>query len=122
MDITPNIPKDSKIINAYGNGSFTVNTEVIESSIIIAPQKVIAWDKDTFTDVTAQDIEWVYEHKPDILLFGTGEIFHHLPLELKNLVYSQKIPFETMTTAAAVRTYNILLHEERKIVAFLIKI
>jgi uncharacterized protein len=45
-----------------------------------------------------------------------------MPSPLRELFRARHIAIETMTTGAAVRTYNILLGERRRIAALLIAV
>jgi uncharacterized protein len=58
----------------------------------------------------------------DHFLVGTGRDMVPLPPELRNAFHHRRIVLEAMTTGAAVRTYNILLGERRRIGAFLIAV
>jgi uncharacterized protein len=57
----------------------------------------------------------------DHFLVGTGESMVPLP-QLRDAFRHRRIVLEAMTTGAAVRTYNILLGERRRIGAFLIAV
>ncbi|HJD45016.1 MAG TPA: Mth938-like domain-containing protein [Candidatus Paenalcaligenes intestinipullorum] len=60
------------------------------------------------------------EQAPEVLLIGTGPQQHFLPpAELAELLKAG-IGVEVMDTAAAARTYNILMSEGRKVVAILL--
>lgn len=58
--------------------------------------------------------------KPQIFLFGTGETQQFLSPWLQALFYSHHIGVEAMSTAAACRTYNVLLAEGRYVMASLL--
>jgi uncharacterized protein len=58
----------------------------------------------------------------DHFLVGTGRDMVPLPPELRDAFRHRRIVLEAMTTGAAVRTYNILLGERRRIGALLIAV
>jgi uncharacterized protein len=58
----------------------------------------------------------------DHFLIGTGKEPFLLPQDLGDAFRSRRVVLEAMTTGAAVRTYNILLGERRRIGALLIAV
>ncbi|HUH40927.1 MAG TPA: MTH938/NDUFAF3 family protein [Castellaniella sp.] len=57
---------------------------------------------------------------PEVVLIGTGAKQVFLPAAVTSVLLSLGIGVETMTTQAAARTYNILMSEERRVLAVLI--
>lgn len=57
---------------------------------------------------------------PEVVLIGTGSQQTFLPPEATMPLLSMGIGVETMTTQAAARTYNILMSEERRVLAILL--
>ena len=53
------------------------------------------------------------------MLFGTGEKTKGLPSKTRELLITSKIPHEIMNSISAFKTYNILLSQGRKPIAFL---
>ncbi|NJM92236.1 MAG: hypothetical protein HC861_06040 [Rhodospirillaceae bacterium] len=43
MDVTPLIPQGKQIIEAYGEGGFRISGQRVEGSVIVFPDKVVAW-------------------------------------------------------------------------------
>ena len=58
----------------------------------------------------------------DHFLIGTGTNFLSMPAPLREAFRARRIVLETMSTGAAVRTYNILLGERRRIGALLVAV
>jgi uncharacterized protein len=57
-----------------------------------------------------------------ILLLGCGKRMGSVPLALREGLRARGVVVEPMDTGAACRTYNVLLSEERRVAAALIKI
>jgi len=53
-------------------------------------------------------------------LLGLGNSTRAIPTELRHGLRSHRIALEPMTTAAACRTYNVLIAEDRRVAAALI--
>jgi uncharacterized protein len=58
----------------------------------------------------------------DHFLIGTGRDFLSMPASLREAFRARRIVLESMSTGAAVRTYNILLGERRRIGALLVAV
>ena len=58
----------------------------------------------------------------EVLLVGTGEELRPLSADLKQAFRDLKVVAEPMSTGGAVRTYNVLLAEERPVGAALIAV
>ena len=106
---------DAQTISAYGPGWVGVNGEKITHSVIISSRgDRIAWAAGRrFEDLTAADFEQVAQLGAEVVIFGSGpRIRFPRPAWLQPLV-AQRTGLETMDTAAACRTYNILAQEGR---------
>ncbi len=60
--------------------------------------------------------------RPDLLIIGTGADLVPLPKPLRAKLRDARVGCETMATGAAVRTYNILIDEGRRVAALLIAV
>ena len=54
----------------------------------------------------------------NFLLFGTGTRTEKMPLKIYEFVIKSNIPYEIMKSVPAFKTYNILLSQGKKILAF----
>ena len=120
MDITPIIPGDRMIIEAYGPGRFRVSGQVHETPVIVFLDEVRAWSAAKVGDIDAQSLDQAAEKGVEVLLIGTGAKMHLLPLEVRRALRDQGIGVEIMDTGAACRTFNILMAEGRQVAAALL--
>lgn len=98
-------------------GLIEVNDEVFRNDILVFPNKVEIWEN---ANLEHLNINIFLSHAPDIVLLGTGEKMHFLSTETLIPLHTQGIGIEIMTTAAACRTFNVLLAENRNVLAALI--
>ncbi len=124
MDITPLIPKGRKLINAYGDGGFTIGGERVEGSVVVTPDAVLSWNVVSDAQWSESDFAAVFAltEVPEILLVGTGKAMRPLPPALRATFRSRSIAVDAMDTGAACRTYNVLLAEGRAVAAALIPV
>ena len=108
-------------ISAYASGRITVNGEAIMHSVIITPERIIHdWLPAVFDEMEATHLEGFGELEPEIILIGTGDTLHFPPAAWTAGYLASGIGVEVMDTAAACRTYNVLLSEDRRVVAALL--
>ncbi|EJF86128.1 Mth938-like domain-containing protein [Bartonella rattimassiliensis] len=107
-------------IDAYGNGGFRFADMSHRGSIICVPSGIYGIDM-VGPIPTQGDISRVLEEASEIeiLLIGTGIELLRLPEDLRGLLWEKRISSDTMSTGAAVRTFNVLLAEDRAVAALL---
>jgi uncharacterized protein len=112
---------DVQAITGYGPGWVGVNGEKITSSCIVASTgERIEWNAARFEDLGGEHFAQLAALKPEVAIFGSGSrIRFPRPAWLKPLVEAQ-VGLETMDTAAACRTYNILAQEGRRVAVALL--
>ena len=108
-------------VTAYGADYIEVNRIRHTGSLILAPDTPVrAWAATDFERLRPEHFEAVLELAPELVLVGTGATQRFLPAQTTSALSRAGIGFEVMDTAAACRTFNILLAEGRRVVgAFL---
>lgn len=109
-------------IIAYESGSIRINDETILDSIIVSPEKTELWDIENMDSLAQHHFEHLLTYEPEILILGTGSKQCFPPSNLLAPLLQAGIGLEVMSTAAACRTYNILMSEDRNVVAALFMI
>ena len=106
-------------ITGHGPGHVLVNGERHEQPLIVTPDQVLPWPVSSVAALRTEDFTLLVQLPADIVLLGTGDrqLFPG-PAILRPLIDARR-GFEIMTTAAACRTYNILLNEGRRVAAAL---
>lgn len=111
-------------IDAYGNGGFRFADMSHRGSILCLPSGIHGWNPVTPPVLSRGDLELVLEQASDIeiLLVGTGMDLRRIPEEVRAVLRAHRISSDPMSTGAAVRTYNVLLAEDRAVAAALIAV
>jgi uncharacterized protein len=82
--------------------------------------QVQAWSAGAFDALEQAHFDALLVHKPVLVIFGSGaRLRFPKPALLRGLI-EHRVGFETMDTAAACRTYNVLVSEGREVVAALL--
>lgn len=111
-------------IDAYGDGGFRFAEMSHRGSILCVPSGIYGWDARAVADIDAVALERVFQEAGDIevLLVGTGEALVPIPADLKAALRVAGIRSDPMSTGAAVRTYNVLLSEDRAVATVLLAV
>jgi uncharacterized protein len=122
MEITPLIPGDRQVIQGYGRDRFRISGEEHAGPLLVFPDRVVAWTATRIEELSVESFEDVLRAEPkvEILILGCGERTTFPPPALRRELRRRGIAIEAMGTAAACRTYNVLLSEERRVAAALI--
>ena len=110
----------SNTIRAYAAGEIIVNDTRIVQSVIITPDEVHHWAAHSFDKLQARHLEPVIDLQPEVVILGTGMQLRFPRPDITAGLQTRGIGVEIMATDAACRTFNILLAEERRVVAALI--
>ena len=111
-------------IEAYGNGGFRFADMSHRGSILCLPSGIYGWEPGDAGRLTPGDFERLMEEADgvEIMLVGTGKELKPLPADLRAAFRAAGISADPMSTGAAVRTYNVLLAEDRAVAAAMIAI
>ncbi|HUO82109.1 MAG TPA: Mth938-like domain-containing protein [Gammaproteobacteria bacterium] len=121
MKFTLESDRSVNLVRAYAPGRIKVGGREYASSVILTPERIIPdWTPAVIADLTAAHLDEVLAVEPDIVLLGTGARLRFPAPELLAGVLGRGIGIECMDTRAACRTYNVLVHEGRRVAAALL--
>ena len=121
MKLVRDNPGNRNYIRAADGDSITVGEEVYSGPLVITPDEVdTGWNVATFDELSEESLRALLRHDPEVVIVGTGEKQEFPAAELLGMFYQAGVGIEFMNTQAACRTFNILVVEERKVVAGLI--
>lgn len=111
-------------IEAYGNGGFRFADMSHRGSLMCLPSGIHGWEPANPLALTVADFGKLLAEadKVEILLVGMGRELRPLPAVLRAALKAAGIASDPMSTGAAVRTYNVLLAEDRAVAAALIAV
>ncbi len=111
-------------IDAYGNGGFRFADMSHRGSLLCLPSGVHGWDLAEGEPLTVASLSALLDEASGIefVLLGTGLKLRPVPADVKAALRARGIASDPMSTGAAVRTYNIMLAEQRPVAAALIAV
>jgi uncharacterized protein len=109
---------DVQTITAHGPGWIGVNGEKITASVIIGSRgERLDWPCTRFEDLGSEHFAQLADLGAELVIFGSGARIRFPKGEWLQALMAKRIGLETMDTAAACRTYNILAGEGRHVLA-----
>ena len=121
MKLHQDLISGTNLITAHGPGFVSINGQVKGQGLVVTPELLIEpWCELGFDSLDEAAVSALAKLGATITLIGTGKRQRFpAPALLRPLIESRR-GFEIMDTAAACRTYNILVGEGRSVAAALI--
>jgi uncharacterized protein len=111
-------PSNLNTVTGYGPGHIDVNRVRHAGALVLAPEgPVHAWEAGTVEQLQATHFAALLAHEPELVLIGTGARQRFLSPLLTLPLAQARVGFEVMDSAAACRTFNILVAEGRRVIA-----
>jgi uncharacterized protein len=120
---TPHLPYPAPI-DAYGDGGFRFAGLSHRGALLCLPDGIWAWPVAEPQAVTPETLAPVLDlaARLDLFILGTGRDWWQVPAGLRALFSAHSLRWEAMPTNAAIRTYNVLVAEGRRVAAALIAV
>lgn len=111
-------PGSTKRFTGYADDHVVVSRERFDSNVVVHASEVLTdWNVAGFDALNETHFEYFLALKPEVLLLGTGATQRFVHPRLYRALTGAGIGVECMSTPAACRTYNILIEEDRGVVA-----
>ena len=111
---------DLQIIHGYGDGGFRINRNHFSGSVFVTPRHTRLWSSPEPEQLMASGIiDLTPGEVPPLLLLGVGAAPLSPLQTLADDLKQKGIALELMSTAAACRTWNVLISEGRNAAAAL---
>ena len=122
MDL-PHLPRQA-LIDAHGGGGFRFAGLSHRGSLLCLPDGIWAWPVATVAALTEETLALVFARidSLDFFILSTGATPWIAPQSLRTRFRDAHVSIDTMLTGPAVRTYNVMLMESRRVGAGLIAI
>src|SRR5215471_6883372 len=119
----PHLPRPVAI-DAYGNGGFRFGGMSHRGSLLCFPDGIWAWSVSRASELDETSLSAAFDRAGslDFFLIGADRDPWAVPDRLRQRFRDVSLSVDAMATGAAVRTYNILLAENRRVGAGLIAV
>ena len=121
MQLTEHRPGQDHYIRKVLPDGIVIDDTPFFGSVIVGARLLHAdWPVRDFADLNQSTVAPLLEHEPELVVLGYGERVRFPEPAIQRLFLERGIGLECMTLAAACRTFNVLMSENRRAVAGLI--
>ena len=119
----PHLPRSAPI-DAYGKGGFAFAGMSHRGSLLCLPDAIWAWEVTRIDQIDRYSLERVFAaaNGIDTLIVGTGTEVWIPPPDLRSALRHLHVVLDAMQTGPAIRTYNVMIGERRRVAAALIAV
>ena len=119
----PHFPRSAPI-EAYGKGGFAFADMSHRGSLLFLPDGIWGWDVTNPNQIDEYSLARVFKaaNSIDTLVVGTGTDVWIAPKHLREALRAVRVVLDPMLTGPAIRTYNIMMGERRRVAAALIAV
>lgn len=119
----PHLPRQA-LIDAHGGGGFRFAGMSHRGSLLCLPDGIWPWPIDDIAALTEEALSLAFARTGDLDFFiiGSGAKPWVVPGALRQRFRDAHVSVDSMTTGPAVRTYNVMFMESRRVGAGLIAI
>ena len=119
----PHLPRSAPI-EAYGKGGFAFADMSHRGSLLCLPDGIWAWPVTRPEQIDKYSLQKIFAaaNGIDTLIVGTGSDVWLPPSHLREALRAVRVVLDSMQTGPAIRTYNIMMGERRRVAAALIAV
>lgn len=111
---------NANLIRACERGRVRVNEDWLTGNLIVTADAIVSDWRVAGPPLSVDDLEPALALGPELVILGMGHAPGPPDVDLMAALAARSIGLECMATAAACRTYNVLVHEGRRVAAALI--
>lgn len=118
MQLTLENPDHTYFLRGADGQVALVNERRLEASFVLSPDTLIeGWAVQDVRSLSLDDLAPLLALDPELIVLGAGATQAFPPPATLAACLSRGVGLETMTNAAAARTFNVLAGEGRRVVA-----
>jgi uncharacterized protein len=120
MRFTQDSGSATHLIRSYGEGELRIDDEIFRGTVMVSAAAIENLpDIRTVEDLARLDSSRILAQDPELVLLGTGprQVFPSAAFRAQFL--RAGVGLEVMDSGAACRTFNVLVAEQRRVVALL---
>jgi uncharacterized protein len=118
MQFTQQNAAGANLIRRYGADFVTVGELDIRSSCLVTASTLTTdWQPSSVDELAREHLDALFALAPEVIVLSTGVQQRFPRAALRAEFATRKIGLEVMEVGAACRTYNVLVGEQRKVLA-----
>lgn len=120
MKLNEDANRAVNLIRGYAADEIVVGGQHLQRPCVVAAQTLITdWAPGGLAALGLQDLDVIWALSPQVVLLGTGARQRFASAAIRREFQRRNVALEAMDLGAACRTYNVLVQEDRAVVAAL---
>src|SRR6187397_385618 len=117
MKFTQQRPSGINLIRRYGADFIAIGEQEIRSSCLVTANSIEPWVPSSVEELRGEHLAALFTLAPQVVVLSTGakQVFPRAALRAE--FATRGVGLEVMEVGAACRTYNVLVGEERRVLA-----
>jgi uncharacterized protein len=107
-------------VQSYDAGGIVIRDQRITHSVVVSAERLEPWSPHRFEELGEDHLVRLADYRPGIVILGTGTTLRFPPAQWLVGLQRNGIGIEVMGNDAAIRTYNVLLSEDRNVLLALL--
>lgn len=103
----------------YSPGEINISGKIYNRVVLIDESNVSSFDVSDFESLSGDHLANCLNDDTEILIVGSGSQHKMLSAQIINQINKQGVAIEVMATRPACHTFQVLVHERRKVKALL---
>ncbi len=121
MKLTDERTPGANTVRSYAPGEVRIGEVVLRRSCLVSATQIVPdWRPQSIDALELTDLDAILALEPEIVVLGVGERQRFPRPEWTAALLARGIGCEVMVTGAACRTFNVLVSEDRRVVAALL--
>ena len=117
MKFTQQLPSGINLIRRYGADFIAIGDQEIRESCLVSANSLQPWTPRSVEELRVEHLAALFALAPEVVVLSTGAKQQFPRAALRAEFATRKIGLEVMEIGAACRTYNVLVGEERRVLA-----
>jgi uncharacterized protein len=117
MKFTQQRAEGANLIRRYGADFIVVGEQEIRASCIVGVNTLMPWAPRSVEELGVEHLPVLFDLAPEVVVLATGATQKFPRAALRAEFATRRIGIEVMEIGAAARTYNVLVGEERRVLA-----
>ena len=120
MKFTLEAASHANLIRSYSDSELRIGDQRVQYSCLVTAERLISdWPPESFAELAPAHLEAIFALTPELVLLGTSGTQRFASAELRGEFARRGVGLEVMELGAACRTFNVLVQEERRVLAAL---
>ena len=120
MKFTLEPASPANLVRSYSDTELRIGEQRVRRSCLVTAERLITdWPPATFDELAPAHLEAIFALAPELVLLGTGPTQRFASREVRGEFSRRRVGLEAMQLGAACRTFNVLVQEDRKVLAAL---